>query len=94
MSRPVTARAAASAIADAGLGQVEAGQPAVEDAVRVVDLTVAQQVDDGACSVTGLLRADRGRGGRRGGSASATWPIAASSWAAETNHASYALGGR
>ena len=75
----------------AELGEVVAGQPAVEDAVGVVHLAVAQQVDDGVARLTAAIALLGGGGrARRAGSASATGRSAASSWAAETNHASNA----
>src|SRR5690606_15362011 len=73
------------------VGQVVAGKAAVEDALGIVDLTVAQQVDH-------RLHADSppasAAARAAAGSAAAIWSRAAESCAVETNHASYALGGR
>ena len=74
--------------------QPEAGQPAVEDPVRVVHLTVAQEVDDGAdrprpaSLVSSAGAAARPRGVRQGVVDACQ---ASSSRAVETNHASKAL---
>ena len=79
----------------AEVGEVEAVAAAVEDAVGVVHLAVAQQVDDrvgGAGHRTGLSVAAAARAAS--GRASSTVCTARSSWAAERNHASYADGGR
>ena len=71
------------------LGQVVARQPPVEDALGVVDLAVAHEVDQ-----RGLGHAVPSAARRAApGSASATRSRARSSCAAETNHASKALGG-
>src|SRR6266536_3848186 len=71
-------------------GQREPGQPAVQDLVRVVHLAVAQQVHDGPGAHVDTAAAARAAYG----SAAATTSRAASSSAPDTNHASYALGGR
>ena len=71
----------------------KSGQPAVEHPARVVHLAVAQQVHDRASrSSGGLLGCAAARAAC--GRASAIRSSAASSWAAETNQASKADGGR
>ena len=78
----------------AELGQVVAGQPAVEHPGRVVHLAVAQQVHDRGLGHP-LSSAGGGCGGSRGVREGGRDPAsAASSWAAETNQASKADGGR
>jgi hypothetical protein len=79
----------------AEVGEVEAVAAAVEHAVGVVHLAVAQQVDDRS-GVPVIARASSVAAAARAasGSASSTVCTARSSWAAETNHASYADGGR
>ncbi|CKT44324.1 Uncharacterised protein [Mycobacterium tuberculosis] len=75
----------------AGCGQVESGQPPVQDAGRVVHLTVAHHVDLGFLGHQAGLSWAAARAAA--GSALAIRPNAASSKAAETNHASKALHG-
>ncbi len=79
------------------VGEVEARAPAVEHAVGVVHLAVAQQVDDRVVvrliAVVPAVAAAAGPA-RRPGRASSTVCTARSSWAADRNHASYADGGR
>ena len=70
------------------LGQVEVGQPSVQDLVGVEDLAVADEVD-GRHAGTAAAAAFAAPG-----SAAAMRSIAASSWAALRNQDSYALGGR
>ena len=63
MSRSARWLATVSAISRPSVGEVVAGQAAVEDPVRVVHLAVAQQVDDGALRLGGA--SDTDLGGRR-----------------------------
>ncbi len=75
----------------AELGEVEPVAAAVEDPLRVVHLTVPQQVDDRV----GRAHAIAFPAARAApGSASITVCTARSSWAEDRNHASYAEGGR
>jgi hypothetical protein len=69
------------------LGEVIAGQAAVEDLLGVVHFAVPQQVDDGGhLTASAAARAAAGR-------AASITENASSSMAALTNQASYALGG-
>ena len=77
----------------AEVGEVEPVAAAVEDALGVVDLAVAEQVDDRLHQVAVLPVAGAAAAARAAaGSASRTVCTARSSWAADTNHASYADG--
>ena len=82
-----------------GLGEVVVGQPPVDQPDRVVDLAVADQVDDGPHPVArpghvGPGHAAAAAAAAAAGSALTTRSRAASSWALERNQPSYALGGR
>ena len=101
MSRPFSGLGDPLGHLHAELAEVIVGQPAVEDALRVVDLAVPEQVDgrrglDVAAS-RGILRwsgVAAAAAAAAAGRAVAIRSIAWSSWAALTNHASNALGGR
>ncbi len=72
------------------VGQAESGQPAVQHTLGVVHLAVAHQVDSGLFGHQGLLSL---AAAAAAGKASAIRAKAASSSAAETNHASNPLHG-
>ena len=75
-----------------GVREPVAGQAAVEDALGVVDLAVADQVDRRAQRAHGAVAAAAARAAP--GSASAITENASSSSAAEMKHASNTLGGQ
>ena len=96
MSRSPMVSATRRAIRRAEVGEVEPVAAAVEDALGVVDLAVAEQVDDRLHQERFLPSEAAAAAAARAaaGSASRTVCTARSSWAADTNHASYAEGGR
>ncbi len=88
------------------VGQAEAGQPTVEHLARVEHLTVADQMHPGApvqgrhdappaaTGVAGVASGTAAAARAAAGAAAAIRSSTTSSWAAETNQASNADGGR